>query len=383
MAPSTTPAHGTRTAQGRLSLTGRTLTIIDAPPWDVEGIAVSGDGRTIAWHYNQDGASILRAQRGGSPIEVPPLPAGVIEDLELSHDGTTAAILLDTPSRPMDIVIADLGTGSRIRYLTDNRPPAASDSPGTFELIRYPSGDGTMIPGLLQRPEGDGPHPVVLRIHGGPETQARPCYEPLNQYLLAHGIGVLEPNVRGSAGYGIAWQQRIYKDWGGIDLQDFAAATAYLKSLDWVDASRLAVMGQSYGGFAALSCLSRLPGLWAAGVSIYGPANLETLARSMPPSWAAAVAAMIGDPDTEAGKLRERSPVTYASQIDAPLLVIQGTNDPRVPQAEADQIVSAARSNGADVTYLVFPDEGHGFTSRANHTKAHITIAQFLSKHLL
>src|ERR1700683_5383033 len=142
---------------------------------------------------------------------------------------------------------------------------------------------------------------------------------------------------RGSAGYGIAWQQAIYKDWGGIDLDDFAAAAVYLTTLDWADPRRLAGLESSYGGFAALSCVSRLPHLWAAAVSICGPANLETLARSMPPSWATTVATMIGDPGKDADRLRERSPVTYASQITAPLLVLQGATDPRVPQAESDQ----------------------------------------------
>jgi dipeptidyl aminopeptidase/acylaminoacyl peptidase len=383
----TTAADGEHRSVGRMSLPDRELTIIDAPPWDVQGITVSGDGRTLAWHVNQDGTSVLHARRDGNPVTVPDLPAGVIEDLELSRDGTTAAILLDTPGRPMEIVIASLGAGAGIRYLTDNRPPAlsavASSGHGTTTLIRYPSADGTMIPALLHRPAGGGRHPVVVRIHGGPEAQARPWYEPFNQYLLAYGIGVLEPNVRGSTGYGIAWQKLIYKDWGGIDLEDFAAAATYLKTLDWVEPGRLAVMGASYGGFAALSCMSRLPRLWAAGVSLYGPANLETLARSVPPSWATTIATMIGDPDTEAGRLRERSPLTYASQITAPLLVIQGANDPRVPKAEADQIVNAARSNGADVSYLVFDDEGHGFTSRENHTRAHTAIAEFLGRHLL
>jgi dipeptidyl aminopeptidase/acylaminoacyl peptidase len=283
----------------------------------------------------------------------------------------------------MEVVILTLDADPGIRYLTDTRPPAVTSGTGTSELIHYPSADGTLIPGLLHHPAGDGQHPVVVRIHGGPETQARPWYEPFNQYLLAHGIGVLEPNVRGSTGYGIAWQQKIYKDWGGIDLEDFAAAAAYLGTLDWADPDRLAVMGTSYGGFAALSCMSRLPSLWAAGISICGPANLETLARSMPPSWATTVATMIGDPYTEADKLRERSPVTYAHQIAAPLLVVQGANDPRVPKAEAEQIVQAAQANGADVTYIVFDDEGHGFTIRENHTKAHTAIAEFLRNHLL
>jgi dipeptidyl aminopeptidase/acylaminoacyl peptidase len=253
----------------------------------------------------------------------------------------------------------------------------------TPELVRYPSRDGTLIPGLLHRPVCSGGHPVVLSIHGGPEQQSRPSYNPLTQYLLTNGIGVLEPNVRGSSGYGLAWQARIYRDWGGIDLEDFAAAAAYLRSLDWVKPDRLAVIGKSYGGYAALSCMSRLPDLWAAGVSICGPTNLETLARSMPPDWATTVAAMIGNPDTEAAKLSQRSPVTYADQITAPLLVIQGANDPRVPKAEADQIVERVSTNGVEVNYLVFNDEGHGFTSRYNDTKAHTAIAEFLVEHLL
>jgi len=228
----TTAADGEHRSLARMSLPDRTLTIIDAPPWDVEGIAVSADGRTIAWHLNQDGASVLRVRRDGEPLAACELPAGVIEDLELSSDGTMAAMLLDTPTRPMEVVILTLGPDPGFRYLTDTRPPAVSCGAGTSQLIHYPSGDGTLIPGLLHRPDGDGQHPVVLRMHGGPEAQARPCYEPFNQYLLAHGIGVLEPNVRGSTGYGIAWQRKIYKDWGGIDLEDFTAAATYLRSVD-------------------------------------------------------------------------------------------------------------------------------------------------------
>jgi dipeptidyl aminopeptidase/acylaminoacyl peptidase len=221
-----------------------------------------------------------------------------------------------------------------------------------------------------------------MSIHGGPEYQARPWYDALYQCLLASGIAILAPNVRGSSGYGHAWQKRIYRDWGGIDLADFAAAADFLRSQHWVDPARLAVMGKSYGGFAALSCLSRLPGLWAAGVSIYGPANLETLVRSMPPDWATMVLEMLGDPDRDAEDLRRRSPVTYADQITAPLLVIQGANDPRVPKAESDQIVAQVCANGVDVSYSVFDDEGHGFTARDNDIRAHSSIAEFLIKHL-
>jgi dipeptidyl aminopeptidase/acylaminoacyl peptidase len=223
---------------------------------------------------------------------------------------------------------------------------------------------------------------VVLSIHGGPEFQARPWYDALNQCLLAAGMAIFEPNVRGSTGYGHAWQTSIYRDWGGIDLDDFAAASDWLRSQQGVDATRIAVMGASYGGFAALSCMTRLPDLWAAGVSVCGPANLDTFARAIPPEWISVVIEMFGDLDKDADKLRSRSPLTYASQIKAPLLVVQGANDPRVPKGESDQIVDAARTNGVDVSYLVFDGEGHGFTNRDNDIKAHTTIAEFLIIHL-
>jgi dipeptidyl aminopeptidase/acylaminoacyl peptidase len=384
----TTDGDGDHVCLARFSLPDKTLTIVDSPGWNVEQVTVSADGRTIAWIINEDGNSVLRAQRDGTAAPVPPIPAGVIagavEPFAVSADGASAAVLLDTPVRPLEVAIVDLASGQPLSYLTDTRPPALKAcEPVMPELCHYPAADGASIPALLYRPAGSGPHPVVVSIHGGPETQARPAYVALHQYLLSRGIAVFAPNFRGSSGYGIAWQTRIYKDWGGIDLSDFAAAAEYLHTLDWVAADRLAVMGKSYGGFAALSCLSRLPHLWAAGVSICGPSNLETLARSMPPSWATTVATMIGDPDKDADRLRERSPVTYASQITAPLLVLQGATDPRVPQAESDQIVSRVRANGVDVQYLVFDDEGHGFTSRENDTRANLTIAEFLAEHLL
>ncbi|MBV9449983.1 MAG: S9 family peptidase [Streptosporangiaceae bacterium] len=388
----TTAVDGDHASLAHLSIADRTLTVIDSPCWDVEDVAVSGDGRTIVWSINEDGRSVLRARHDGIRGEVPPIPDGVVEVINVSADGAVAAILLDTASRPLEVAIVALATARPVRYLTDTRPPAlASAEPAkpavsasvAPALIRYPSGDGTRIPALLYRPAGSERHPVLVSIHGGPDQQSRPSYDPLIQYLLANGIGVLQPNVRGSSGYGYAWQGRVHRDWGGVDLEDFAAAAAYLRSLDWVACDRLAVIGKSYGGFAALSCVSRLPDLWAAGVSICGPANLETLARSMPPHWATTVATVIGDPDKDADKLRERSPVTYADQIKAPLLVIQGANDPRVPKAEADQIVKRATANGAEVTYLVFDDEGHGFTNRNNDTKAHTAIAKFLVENLL
>jgi dipeptidyl aminopeptidase/acylaminoacyl peptidase len=375
---------GDRTGLAFFSLEDRSLTPVDMPAWDVEDVTVSADGRTVIWSVNEDGWSVLHGRRDGKPMNDLPVPGGVIRAMDISADGAVLALLLDTPARPLGVSVADLGAGTPLRCLTGANPPALlAREPVIPEPCRFPSGDGTSIPGLIYRPTGPGPHPVMLYIHGGPEDQARPLYNALQQCLLADGIAILAPNVRGSTGYGRAWQTRIYRDWGGIDLDDFAAAGAYLRGLDWVDPARVAVAGGSYGGFAALSCISRLPSLWAAGVSICGPANLETMARSMPPDWNAAVLEMFGDPDTDGEDLRRRSPVTYADQITAPLLVLQGANDPRVPKAESDQIVARLRARGVEVTYLVFDDEGHGFTSRENDIAANTAIAEFLVEHLL
>jgi dipeptidyl aminopeptidase/acylaminoacyl peptidase len=378
-----TTSGGDRWRLAFFTLADRTLTTVDAPDWDVEDVVVSADGRTLIWSVNEDGRSVLYGQRDGSPLPLPPVPDGVIEAMEISADGSVLALLLDTASRPLAVAVADLETSAPVRYLTESRSAAARSAPQvTPQQCRYPARDGTPIPALLYRPAGAGPHPVVMSIHGGPEQQERPWYDALYRCLLASGIAVFAPNVRGSAGYGLAWQKQIYRDWGGIDLDDFAAAVGYLRSQDWADAQRLAVIGKSYGGFAALSCLSRLPDLWAAGVSCYGPANLETLARSMPPDWSAMVLEMFGDVDTDAEDMRRRSPVTYADQITAPLLVLQGANDPRVPKGESDQIVARVQANGVEVEYAVFDDEGHGFTSRANDITAHSAILAFLLKHL-
>ena len=365
---------------GRVELPGGTLTLIDCPPWDVEEeVAASADGQVVVWTVNDDGRSVLHGQKGGAGLNLPTIPDGVVHAVQVPDNASAAFLLLATPDRPMEVAVAHFD-GEGVRYLTDTQPPAAASI--VPELCHFPARDGTPIPAWLYRPSGAGPHPVLLNIHGGPEFQGRPTYNALFQCVLASGIAIMAPNVRGSTGYGQAWQKRIYRDWGGIDLADFEAAALYLRTLDWVDPERIAVLGKSYGGFAALSCVSRLPGLWAAGISAYGPSNLQTLARSVPPDWATTIATMIGDPDKDAEELLERSPVTYADQITAPLLVIQGAKDPRVPKAESDQIVARARANGAEVEYLVFEDEGHGFSNRENDIKAHTAIVEFLVKYL-
>ena len=374
------------TALVALSLADRTLSTVDAPDWDVESAALSADRRTLVWLVNEDGQSTLHARdlSTGADLAVPALPPGVVTALELSADGNTIALLMSTSTRPANVAVVDIAAGE-FRWLTDAAPTGADlASLVEPELIRYETHDGRLVPAYLYRPAGDGPFGVLLSIHGGPESQERATYNygGFYQYLLSQGIGVLAPNVRGSTGYGTAYQKLIHRDWGGDELRDFDHAVRYLHGLDWVDKDRVGVFGGSFGGFATLSCVSRLPKLWAAAVSVVGPSNLVTFAKAVPPSWRRHMASWVGDPDTEPEFLASRSPITYADQIVAPLMVIQGANDPRVVQAESDQIVASLRERGVEVRYDVYADEGHGFTKRENTIKAFSDSGDFLVGYL-
>jgi dipeptidyl aminopeptidase/acylaminoacyl peptidase len=369
-----------------VEVAGGAVTEVDAPQWDVEAAELSADRRVLVWVVNVDGASRLRARDvvSGRDLPVPELPVGVVGALSVSGDGGRVALLLSTGTRPNNVALVDLAAGT-FRWLTDAAPVGAAGAALVEPvLVRYPTHDGRDVPAYLYRPAGDGPFGVVLSIHGGPEAQERAAYNygGMYQYLASRGVGVLAPNVRGSTGYGTAYQKLIHHDWGGGELRDFEHAVAYLRGLDWVDPARIGVFGGSFGGFATLSCVSRLPQLWAAGVSVVGPSNLVTFTRAVPPTWRRHMAEWVGDPDTETEFLMARSPISYADQIVAPLLVIQGANDPRVVRAESDQIVASLRERGVQVRYDVYDDEGHGFTKKENQARAIGDACDFLIGHL-
>jgi dipeptidyl aminopeptidase/acylaminoacyl peptidase len=356
------------------------------PDWDLEDLGISSDGSLLVWSVNEDGRSVLHAQdrATGSERTLPPIPLGVIRSMAIAPDGSSIALILGTPVASAEIFVVDLHANETRQITWGMLGGIPEDVFIEPELIHYPTHDGREIPAWLYRPAGAGPFPVVLSIHGGPEAQERPLYNynGLYQYLLSRGIGVLAPNVRGSTGYGISYQKLIHRDWGGDELKDFEWAHKYLQGLDWVKRNKIGLFGGSFGGFATLSCVSRLPDLWAAAVDLVGPANLVTFAKAVPPTWRAFMAKWVGDPEAEVDFLMSRSPITYVDQIRTPLFVIQGANDPRVVKAESDQIVERLRSRGVDVRYDVYEDEGHGFTKRSNSLKAMGDAAAFLVEHL-
>jgi dipeptidyl aminopeptidase/acylaminoacyl peptidase len=364
---------------------------VEEPTHDVEDLQASHDGRVLAWLVNDEGYDRLRVRdlETGRDLPAPDLPdgarphlTGAEPPLAVSPDGSHAALILASPRRPPEAWVVETATGAA-RPVTDSRIGGLSEEDLVdVELISFPSFDGRDIPAWLYRPAVEGKVPVLLSIHGGPEAQERPVYQPVYQYLLSRGIAVLATNIRGSTGYGKSYQRLVQRDWGGGDMQDWEHAVKWLHQQAWVDPNRIGVYGGSYGGFAVLTCVTRLPDYWAAAVDIFGPSNLVTFAKAVPPTWKRFIARFVGDPETEVDFLMERSPITYVENVKTPLLVIQGATDPRVVKGESDQMVEKLKSLGRDVEYVVFDDEGHGFTKRANELKAYGLAAEWLERHL-
>lgn len=362
------------------------------PKWDVASLFGTRDGEHFGFIVNENGyfkPTIVDAHgdegsNGAMYFAPKELACGVIEEAVLSPDGSKVAVLLSQPTRPGDLFVWDLKTGAVTR-LTDclgtELTPADMVTP---ELVSIPGPDHP-IPAWLYRPVGLGADeqvPVLLSIHGGPETQELPKWNPLYQHLLDQGIAILAPNIRGSVGYGKSYQKAIYRDWGGGDLRDMEACAKWVGSQAWAKPGKLAVFGGSYGGFATLSCVTRLPEYWACGVDFCGPSDLVTFTKTVPPTWRRMMKGWVGDPEEDRELLVERSPITYIDQVRCPMMVLQGAQDTRVVQAESDKMVEALRSRGIPVEYLVFPDEGHGLAKQGNRVKGWKALSDFVIQYL-
>lgn len=356
---------------------------IDRGAWDVELAASSADGRVQAWSVNEDGYSKLRWRVAGGQVRERDL-RGVCENVVLSHDGSRLAYLRISPTEAWQVWTMDTATGEATIALASSYavPSSALVEP---ELIRITGSMGD-IPCFIYRPKNaKAPYPAILYPHGGPEGQSRPAFTPHLTHLAAlidRGIALVVPNIHGSTGYGRAWQAAIHKDWGGIDLRDLRSVTAWMREQRDFDQERLAVYGGSYGGFATLLCVTQMPDVWRCAVDVFGVANLVTMLENAQPNWRRFLSRWIGELPKDRDKLVARSPITHIDNVRCPMLILQGSNDPRVPQEESDQVVERLRALGRRVDYVVYPDEGHGFTKRANAQDAYGRIVDFLAREL-
>lgn len=350
--------------------------------WDVTGLTVrSGTGALVV---NEDGRSRLHIFDPNSlnQVEEIQVPLGVVAGLSLSSDGGRLTVTISGAAHNPDVWIADTGRLDLTR-LTESS--TAGIDPGSFvvpELERIRSFDELSIPVWVYRPKAVDRPPVVVSVHGGPEAQELPGFNPIYQFLLASGYAVVAPNVRGSAGYGRAYLELddLGKRWDAI--ADLAAVGEWVRGRSDLDGSRMAVMGGSYGGFMVLSALASRPDLWAAGVDIVGIANLVTFLENTGAYRRALREAEYGSLAEDRRLLEQLSPINRVDEIVAPLLVIHGANDPRVPLSEATQIVDRLNELGRPVHMLVFEDEGHGIVKLDNRKVAYGAVVEFLAEHL-
>jgi dipeptidyl aminopeptidase/acylaminoacyl peptidase len=273
------------------------------------------------------------------------------------------------------------------RFLFEARPALSRYELARIEPFSFTTRDGLTVHGYLTFPPGEARSglPAVLNVHGGPQARDVWGWDPEAQWLANRGYLCIQVNYRGSTGYGKAFVAAGDREWGAKMHDDLLDAVDYVVGQGWADRDRVAIYGGSYGGYAALVGAAFTPDFFRAAVDIVGPSNLKTLLDSIPPYWkpiAAQLYKRVGNPETDTDFLWSRSPLSRVHDIRIPLLIAQGANDPRVKQAESEQIVAALAEAGIDHEYMLFPDEGHGFAKPENRLKFYAAAERFLAKHL-
>lgn len=368
---------------------GDTAPLIEAD-WDVSFVTYSPSGQYRVSGINADArteVTIIDTQTGEA-LALPDLPAGDVGSVRFSRDESTIAFLIDSATSPSNLHVVDLNTQDHAQLTNALNPAISEDEMVDAEVVRFESFDGLEIPGILYRPHGasaDNPVPALVWVHGGPGGQSRIGYSATIQHLVNHGYAVYAANNRGSSGYGKTFYHMDDRRHGEEDLRDIVAAGDWLREQNWVNADQVGVIGGSYGGYMTAAALTFHPDAFEVGINIFGVTNWERTLASIPPWWESFREALydeMGDPATDAERHHAISPLFHADQITRPLLVIQGANDPRVLQVESDELVAAVEANGVPVTYVLFPDEGHGFRRRENRITASEAYLEFLDTYL-
>ena len=387
----------------RVDLDGTMHEVVADEQWNVDGVSVShatvgGDDTgpvRLAYSRNVDGYTDLTVgelvdETTISTLPTPDLPGGLAGGVSWGPEGEQFAVTVSGRTVNTNVFLVETETGAATRW---THAATAGIPESTFvdpELVHVESFDGREIPGFFSLPPEDARAanghengvPVIVDIHGGPESQRRPSFSGLTQYFLSRGYAVFEPNVRGSTGYGTSYMELDNVENRMDSVKDLRAGVDWLSDHPAVDSDRLIAMGGSYGGFMVLAALTEYPDLWAAGVDVVGIANFVTFLENTG-SWRRALReAEYGSLDEDRAFLESISPINRVDRIDAPLFVLHGENDPRVPVGEAKQIADAAREQDIPVELLVFEDEGHGISKRENRIEAYTRVVDFLDEHV-
>jgi dipeptidyl aminopeptidase/acylaminoacyl peptidase len=367
---------------------GKDTVLTPDAQWDVENYTMSDDDRLLAYSVNEDGFSsvVVRDLVTRRALPQPQLPRGVLQKMEFSPDKSQLAFDLSTATSAGDVWTWDVTGGQLTRWTTSELgglDPAKLAEP---QLVRFKSFDGLSVPALVYRPAGiaaDVRTPVIMDIHGGPESQSRPSWNVGAQYFAAVlGATVILPNVRGSTGYGRRYADLDNAEKREDSVKDIGALLDWIATQPNLDKDRVAVYGQSYGGYMSLAVSTHYADRLVGSVERYGISDFASFLKNTEAYRRDNRRAEYGDErDAKMQAVFKRiAPLANVAKITKPMLVMQGANDPRVPKSESDQVVAGIRANGVETWYVVFADEGHGFQKKPNNDLRREAETVFLRK---
>ena len=369
--------------------TGAQEVLASDPDADVSGVRVHPDTRDpqiVTWVKERMEYRVLDPSVEADVAAIRALHPGDPDIVAQDDSDTVWLIGFTNDAGPVPYFLYDRQRREG-RFLFDHQPELSRYELAPMEPFCYTARDGLTIHGYVTFPPGAGRTglPMVLNVHGGPWGRDNWGFSSEAQWLANRGYVCVQVNFRGSTGYGKAFVNAGDREWGAAMQDDLTDAVAFAVAEGWADPDRVAIFGGSYGGYAALAGVAFTPDLYRCAVDIVGPSNLKTLIETIPPYWHPQIALFhrrVGNPETDAEFLWSRSPLSRAAGIHTPLLIAQGANDPRVKQAESEQIVAALRDAGIDYEYMLFPDEGHGFAKPTNRLRFYAAAERFLARHL-
>ena len=368
--------------------TGKRTAITPEIQWDIEAYDTAQDGAVIAYAVNEDGYSriTLLDRASGRSTAVPGLPGGVLTGLKFSPDGSKLAVSMSTAKSAGDVWVYDRASGKVTRWTNSELGPIDPASLSEPKLIRFKSFDGLSVPAFVYRPAGiaaDAKTPVIMDIHGGPESQTRPRWNPISQQMAnALGATVILPNVRGSDGYGTRYLNLDNGPKREDSVKDIGALLDWIGTQPNLDSGKVAVYGQSYGGYMSLAVMTHYSDRLVGGVERYGISDFITFLNNTEAYRRDNRRAEYGDERDPAMRavFQRINPLANVAKIRKPMLVMQGANDPRVPQSESEQVVAGIRANGVETWYVLYADEGHGFLKKHNNDLRREVETMFLKK---
>ena len=369
--------------------TGEIDVVAQDPEYDVAGVLVDRRTRVprlVAFQRERLRWQALDPAAATDLEALHALDRGDLRPLSSDREESTVIVAYDHADGPARFYSFDRATGLGT-FLFANRPALADAGLAAMEPFSFTARDGLQIHGYLTFPAGAAREalPTVLNVHGGPWTRDTWGFDAEAQWLANRGYLCVQVNFRGSTGYGKSFTNAGNREWGARMHDDLVDAVHWVVARGYADPARVGIYGGSYGGYAALAGAAFTPDLFRCAVDIVGPSNLSTLIRGIPAYWVPIIAELhtrVGNPDTEPDFLWSRSPLSRVDAISIPLLIAQGANDPRVKQAESEQIVAALREKGIQHEYLLFPDEGHGFAKPENRLRFYAAAERFLATHL-